>query len=60
MYKLIVARSDPTSRRGRAGFPDGLGPGYNVLARMKQTRAPFSEPVGVARQDRSNRVQWPR
>jgi hypothetical protein len=24
---------------------DWLGPGYNVLAGMRQTRAPFSEPV---------------
>jgi hypothetical protein len=45
MYTIEVPRPDLRTDEVVAALRDGLGPGYNVLAGMRQTRAPFSEPV---------------
>ena len=45
MYKLTVPRSDLRTDEVVQALRDRLGPGYNVLPWMRQTRAPFSEPV---------------
>ena len=62
MYTLRIARPDlPTDDVAQA-LRDGLGPEYNVLPGMRQTRAPFSEPVpgppdAIVVGTGSNRVQ---
>lgn len=45
MFKITSARPDLATDEVVQALQDGLGPGYNVLAGMRQTRAPFSEPV---------------
>jgi len=45
MYTLTVARSELAIDEVVQALRDGLGPGYHVLPGMRQTRAPFSEPV---------------
>jgi hypothetical protein len=45
MYKITVPRSELATDEVVQALRDGLGPGYNVLPGMRQTRAPFSEPV---------------
>ncbi len=45
MYTIVVPRSDLRTDEVVEALRDGLGPGYNVLPGMRQTRAPFSEPV---------------
>lgn len=45
MYTLTVSRPDLATGEVVQALRDGLGPGYNVLPGMRQTRAPFSEPV---------------
>lgn len=45
MYTIVVPRPDLHSDEVVQVLRDRLGPGYNVLAGMRQTRAPFSEPV---------------
>jgi hypothetical protein len=62
MYKITVPRSDLRADEVVQALRDGLGPGYNVLAGMRQTRAPFSEPVSgspdtIVVGTGSNRVQ---
>ena len=62
MYTITVARSELAPDEVVQALRDGLGPGYNVLPGMRQTRAPFSEPVPGSPDTivvgiRSNRVQ---
>lgn len=62
MYTLTIPRSDLRTDEVVHALRDGLGPGYNVLPGMRQTRAPFSEPVPGSRDTivvgtDSNRVQ---
>jgi hypothetical protein len=45
MYTLTVPRSDLRTDEVAQALRDGLGAAYNVLPGMRQTRAPFSEPV---------------
>jgi hypothetical protein len=45
MFTVTVARSDLRTDEVVQALQEGLGPGYNVLPGMRQTRAPFSEPV---------------
>lgn len=45
MYTLTIPRSELATDEVVQVLRDGLGPGYNVLPGMCQTRAPFSEPV---------------
>jgi hypothetical protein len=45
VYTLSIARSDVRTDEVVQALRAGLGPGYNVLPGMRQTRAPFSEPV---------------
>lgn len=45
MYTISIARSDLATDEVVQALRNGLGPGYNVLPGMRQTRAPFSEPV---------------
>jgi hypothetical protein len=45
MYKLTIPRSDIRTDEVVQALRDGLGPTYNVLPGMRQTRAPFSDPV---------------
>jgi len=45
MYTIAVPRSDVRADELVEVLRDGLGSGYNVLPGMRQTRAPFSEPV---------------
>ncbi len=62
MYKLTIPQSNLGADEVVQTLRDGLGPTYNVLSGMRQTRAPFSDPmpwspdtivVGIG----SNRVQ---
>ena len=62
MYIITIPRTDLTAEEVVQALRNGLGPAYNVLPGMRQTRAPFSEPepgspdtivVGIG----SNRVQ---
>lgn len=45
MYTITVPRPDLRTDEVVEVLRDGLGPGHNVLPGMRQTRAPFSEPV---------------
>jgi len=45
MYKITAPRTELPSDEVVQALRDGLGPGYNVLPGMRQTRSPFSEPV---------------
>lgn len=45
MYTIAVPRPDLRTDEVVEVLRDGLGPGYNVLPGMRQTRAPFSDPV---------------
>ena len=45
MYTITVARPELAPDEVVQALRDGLGPGYNVVPGMRQTRAPFSEPV---------------
>ena len=45
MYTLTSPRSDLRTNEVVQALRDRLGPGYNVLPGMRQTRARFSEPV---------------
>jgi hypothetical protein len=45
MYTLTIPRPALSTDEVVKALCDGLGPGYNVLPGMRQTRAPFSEPV---------------
>lgn len=45
MYSITVPRPDLRAEEVVEVLRDGLGSGYNVLPGMRQTRAPFSEPV---------------
>lgn len=45
MYTLTIPRPDLNTDEVVQALRDGLGTGYNVLPEMRQTRAPFSEPV---------------
>jgi hypothetical protein len=45
MYTIVVPRSDVRADELVEALRAGLGAGYNVLPGMRQTRAPFSEPV---------------
>jgi hypothetical protein len=45
VYTIAVPRPDLRTDEVVEALRDGLGPGYNVLPGMRQTRAPFSEPV---------------
>jgi hypothetical protein len=45
MYTIAVPRPDLQADELVQVLRDGLGPGYNVLPGMRQTRSPFSEPV---------------
>lgn len=45
MYTIVVPRPDLRIDEVVEALRDGLGPGYNVLPGMRQTRAAFSEPV---------------
>jgi hypothetical protein len=45
MYTIAVPRPDLQTDEVVEVLRGGLGSGYNVLPGMRQTRAPFSEPV---------------
>ncbi len=45
MSTITIPRPDLTTTEVVEALREGLGPGYNVLPGMRQTRAPFSEPV---------------
>jgi hypothetical protein len=45
VFTIVVPRSDVTADEVVRALRDGLGPGYRVLPGMRQTRAPFSEPL---------------
>jgi hypothetical protein len=45
MYKITIPRTDLANDEVVQALRGRLGPGYNVLPSMRQTRAPFSEPV---------------
>lgn len=62
MYTITIPRNDLTAEEVVQALRNGLGPTYNVLPGMRQTRAPFSEPVPGSRDTivvgiGSNRVQ---
>ncbi len=45
MFTITVRRADLSTEEVAETLRRGLGPTYNVLPGMRQTRAPFSEPV---------------